>query len=106
MFECIYGLRYEDGNEGDFVNFDLDLHEIVLHACENLAVEGAALSPEDSILLMGTPVCKHFPGYSWCAGTISAFYGVYLVRHDDGDEEELFYDSPQMQALVAEATVA
>jgi hypothetical protein len=103
LFEGVYRVRYEDGDEEDFVNSDPELDEIALHARRNSGIERITLSPVDSILQMDTPVNKHFPGYGWFAGMISAFDGVYLVRYDDGDEEELFYDSPELQAIIAQA---
>jgi hypothetical protein len=103
LFEGVYRVRYEDGDEEDFVNSDPELNEIALHARRNSGFEGMTLSPVDKILPMETPVYKNFPGYGWFAGIITAFDGVYLVRYDDGDEEELFYDCPELQAITAEA---
>jgi hypothetical protein len=101
QFEGVYRVRYEDGDEEDFLADDKELEEIVLQAQSKR--QPTSCSPA-SILPMGTPVDKHFPGYGWFAGQIVAFDGLYLVRHDDGDEEELFYDSPEVARIVANAT--
>jgi Helicase associated domain len=101
QFEGLYRVRYEDGDEEDFVADDKELEAIVLQAQSKGQPTSCSTA---SILTMGTPVSKHFPGYGWFAGQIIAFDGLYLVRHDDGDEEELFYDSPEVTRIVSNAT--
>lgn len=99
QFEGVYRVRYEDGDEEDFLDDDKELVDVVSQAKGN--PKGSSFN--GIILPVGTPVQKHFPGYGWFAGKIVAFDGIYLVRHDDGDEEELFYDSPDLAAIVGNA---
>jgi Helicase associated domain len=99
QFEGVYRVRYEDGDEEDFLNDDKELVDIVERAKGR--AKGSSL--DGIILPVGTPVHKYFPTHGWFAGEIVAFDGVYLVRHDDCDEEELFYDSPELAAIVANA---
>jgi Helicase associated domain len=98
-FEGVYRVRYEDGDEEDFLDDDKELADVVSQAKGRS--KGSSLG--GTILPFGTPVQKYFPTHGWFAGEIVAFDGVYLVRHDDGDEEELFYDSPELAAMVANA---
>ena len=96
QFEGVYRVWYEVGDEEDFLDDDKELVDIVSQA------NGVPIGPSINgiILPVGTPLEKYFPTYGWFAGKIIAFDGVYLVRHDDGDEEELYYDSPELAAIV------
>jgi Helicase associated domain len=103
LFEGVYRVRYEDGDEEDFISDDKELEEILRQAQSKhqSTTQGSCLI--DSIVPIGTRVYKHFPSYGWFSGEIVAFDGLYLVRHEDGDEEELFYDSPEIATIVARA---
>ena len=87
-------IQYEDGDEEEILFDDPALNDMV---SDSPSVPETRM---DSLFRPGTKVKRFCPGHRWFGGKIAAFDAVYLVRYEDNDEEECFYDCPSLRMIV------